>query len=99
MSEATATTTASDGGSIGPRVPGLDGDGSIGDPGSLAQGPLGPWVPGPGPGPWSLGPVATATMEGLAWDLGQDIHKIEQTLINILKNELIIKKICSDMKI
>ena len=48
MSEATATTTASDGGSIGPRVPGLDGDGSIGDPGSLAQGPLGPWVPGPG---------------------------------------------------
>ena len=55
MSEATATTTASDGGSIGPRVPGLDGDGSIGDPGSQAQGPLGPWVPGPGsigtPGP------------------------------------------------
>ena len=46
------------------------------DPWSQAQGPLGPWVPGPGSigtlGP--LGPVATATMEGFVWDLGQDFH-------------------------
>ena len=54
MSEATATTTASNGGSIGPRA-------------STATGPLGTLGP--------LGPVATATMEGFVWDLGQDFHK------------------------
>ena len=76
MSEATATTTASDGAR---------------DPGSLAQGPLGPrvhWDPGPGPGsigtlgprprvhwdPGSHGPSGDGDDGGICLGFGLDFH-------------------------